>query len=340
MRHMIKNIFWICFLSAGLVYLNSCVSTKQYNDLKSKQQKLMEERDLLKGDNERLTVKNNELSFQIETLKKELDKLRKDSIAVAEDLQDMQYKYTQLNRDYQTLKTAQDELVSGNVKETRRLLQELQHTQEELQKKEDDLRKFEKSLTVQQAQLEQLKYQMDERNRRLQEMEQIVHSKDSVLSALKRKVSDALLGFKDEGLSVTRRNGKIYVSMEEKLLFKTGSYTVDPRGKEALKKLARVLEKNPDINITIEGHTDNVPYISHGGQIQDNWDLSVKRATSVVRILLQNSSIDPKRLTAAGRGEYLPVDPRNTPEARRKNRRTEIILTPNLNELFDIIDNK
>ncbi len=339
MRFIIKNILLMSVLTGSLLFIDSCVSTKQYNDLKSTQQKLMEERDLLKGDNERLTVKNNELSFRIESLKKELEALRRDSLARVGELQDLQYKYTQLNKDYQTLKMAQDELVRGNVKETRRLLQELQRTQEELQKKQDDLRKFEKSLTAQQAQLEQLRYQMDERNRRLQEMEQIVQAKDSVLTALKSKVSDALLGFKDEGLTVSRRNGKIYVSMEEKLLFKTGSYKVDPRGQEALKKLARVLEKNPDINIMIEGHTDNVPYINHGGQIQDNWDLSVKRATSVVRILLQNSTIDPKRLTAAGRGEYLPVDPRNTPEARRKNRRTEIILTPNLDELFDIIDN-
>jgi len=340
MRFIIKNILLISILAGGVTFVNSCISTKQYNNLKSRQQKLMEERDLLKGDNEQLTVKNNELSYQIENLKKQLEALRKDSLAQAEELRDIQYKYTQLNKDYQTLKKAQDELVKGNVKETRRLLQELQRTQEELQEKQDDLRKFEKSLIAQQAQLEQLRYQMDERNRRLQEMEQIVHSKDSILTVLKSKVSDALLGFKDEGLSVTRRNGKIYVSMEEKLLFKTGSYTVDLRGQEALKKLARVLEKNPDINIMIEGHTDNVPYINHGGQILDNWDLSVKRATSVVRILLQNSTIDPKRLTAAGRGEYMPVDPRNTPDARRKNRRTEIILTPNLDELFDIIDNK
>ncbi len=318
----------------------SCVSTKQFNDLKSKHQQLQEERDLLKMENEGLAVKNNELSYQVETLRKQLEELRKDSVKIAADLKDLQYKYAQLSRDYKTLKISQDELVRGNVKETRRLLEELQRTQTALQEKEDNLRKFERSLTAQQAELEKLRYEMQQRNRRLREMEQIVHAKDSVLTALKKKVSDALLGFRDEGLTVTRRNGKIYVSMEEKLLFKTGSWQVDPRGQEALRKLARVLEKNPDINIMIEGHTDNVPYISHGGQIQDNWDLSVKRATSVVRILLKDSKIDPKRLTAAGRGEHLPVDPANTPEARRKNRRTEIILTPNLDELYDIIDNK
>jgi len=337
---ILRYLAGICLLTLLFFVTDSCVSSKQFNDLKSKQQKLLEERDLIKADNERLTVKNNELSFRMEALKKQIEAYRKDSLTMAGELNDLQYKYKQLNRDYQNLKKVQDELVRGNVKETRRLLQELQRTQEKLQEKKDNLRKFESSLTAQQAQLEKLKYQMDERNRRLKEMEQIVHSKDSVLTALKNKVSEALLGFRDEGLAVTRKNGKIYVSMEEKLLFKTGSYTLDARGKEALKKLARVLEKNPDINIMIEGHTDNVPYISNGRQIQDNWDLSVKRATSVVRVLLADSHIDPKRLTAAGRSEYLPVDPANTPEARTKNRRTEIILTPNLDELFDIIDNK
>lgn len=333
------RLLWFVALGwLGLV--TSCVSTKQFNDLKAKHEQLQEERDLLKMENEQLTVERNELSYQVEQLKKQIEAMRKDSAKLAAELQDLQYKYAQLSRDYKTLKIAQDELVRGNVKETRRLLEELQRTQSDLQEKEDALRKFERSLTAQQAELEKLRYEMDQRNRRLREMEQIVRAKDSVLTALKRKVSDALLGFRDEGLTVTRRNGKIYVSMEEKLLFKTGSWQVDPRGREALKKLAKVLEKNPDINIMIEGHTDNVPYISHGGQIRDNWDLSVKRATSVVRILLEDSNIDPRRLTAAGRGEYLPVDPANTPEARRKNRRTEIILTPNLDELYEIIDNQ
>ncbi len=339
---MVRNrtVLWFFLLAGVGAFSSSCVSTKQFNDLKARHQQLQEERDLLKTENERLTVQNNELKYQVEQLQASIARMREDSAARAAELEDLRMRYAQLSRDYKTLKIAQDELVRGNVKETRRLLEELQRTQAALQEKEDHLRKFERSLTAQQAELEKLRFEMEERNRRLHEMEQIVRAKDSVLTALKKKVSDALLGFRDEGLTVTRRNGKIYVSMEEKLLFKTGSWQVDPRGREALKKLARVLEKNPDINIMIEGHTDNVPYVSHGGPIQDNWDLSVKRATSVVRILLENSNIDPKRLTAAGRGEYLPVDPANTPEARRKNRRTEIILTPNLDELYEIIDNR
>jgi chemotaxis protein MotB len=157
------------------------------------------------------------------------------------------------------------------------------------------------------------------------------------VNSLKRSVSEALTGFENQGLSVTQKNGKVYVSLDEKLLFPSGSTTVDPKGVAALKKLAGVLEKNPEISINIEGHTDDVPVIP-GSNFRDNWDLSVLRATSIVRILLQGSSIDPKRLSVSGRGEFFPVDPSKTAEARQKNRRTEIILSPRLDELFKLIE--
>jgi len=137
---------------------------------------------------------------------------------------------------------------------------------------------------------------------------------------------------------VTIKDGKVYVSMDEKLLFKTGSYEIDANGRAALRKLGALLEKNTDIGILVEGHTDDVPYRSSSGQLVDNWDLSVKRATTVVRVLTQDTKINPKRLTASGRGEYIPVDPLKTAEARQKNRRTEIILTPDLSELYKILE--
>jgi chemotaxis protein MotB len=165
----------------------------------------------------------------------------------------------------------------------------------------------------------------------------MLHEKDRVLDDLREKVAEALLGFEGQGLTVTRKNGKVYVSMDEKLLFQSGSTVVDPNGVRALKQLAQVLARNPEISIMIEGHTDDVPF-RKGSSIKDNWDLSALRATSIVRILLEGSGIDPVRLTVAGRGEYLPVDPADTPEARRKNRRTEIILSPDLTEVFRILD--
>ena len=158
------------------------------------------------------------------------------------------------------------------------------------------------------------------------------------MNALKDKVSKALLGFENNGLTITEKNGKVYVSLDESLLFASGSVNVDPKGVDALKKLAEVLGNNKDVNVLIEGHTDDVP-LSGKGKIKDNWDLSVLRATSIVKILLTDSGIDAKRLTPAGRGEFLPLDIADTPEARTKNRRTEIILTPRLDELFEILEN-
>jgi chemotaxis protein MotB len=137
-------------------------------------------------------------------------------------------------------------------------------------------------------------------------------------------------------LTIEQKNGKVYVSLEERLLFSSGSTVVDPKGEEALKQLGKVLAKDININVLIEGHTDNVPI--KGGAIKDNWDLSVMRATSVVRILTKNDKIDPVRLTPAGRSEYLPIDPGNTAEARKKNRRIEVILTPKLDELLQVLE--
>ena len=145
------------------------------------------------------------------------------------------------------------------------------------------------------------------------------------------------MGFENDDLSVKIQNGKVYVSLEEKLLFKSGSTTVDPKGIDALKKLAHVLEQNNDINVTIEGHTDNVPFKS-GSDIKDNWDLSVQRATSIIRIILEYSKVDPKQLTASGKGEFFPLVQNTTAALRAKNRRTEIILMPKLDELFKILE--
>jgi chemotaxis protein MotB len=184
---------------------------------------------------------------------------------------------------------------------------------------------------------ERLRAQLEERNQRLVELEQILNAKEAQMKSLKDAISTALYGFEKEGLSVYSKNGMVYVSMDEKLLFKTGSIQVDPRGVLALKTMAGVLEDNPDIKITVEGHTDDVP-VRTNASFADNWDLSVKRATSIVRILLDNSSIDPIRLVASGRGEFLPVDPGGTYEARQKNRRTEIILTPRLDELYQLLE--
>lgn len=189
------------------------------------------------------------------------------------------------------------------------------------------------------AELEQTRNDLEAREQRLREVESKLRARDSAITALRDRLTQALLGFKESGLSVDIRNGKVYVSLSNQLLFNIGSVEIDKRGKEALKELAAVLNTQPDISIVVEGHTDIAPILSKGGRFQDNWDLSVLRSTEVTRALTQEG-VDPKRIIASGRGEYFPVEPGDSPEIRAKNRRTEIILTPNLEELFDIIKAK
>ncbi len=203
--------------------------------------------------------------------------------------------------------------------------------------KQQLLKELESNVNLQKQDLTRLQAELEARNARLMEMEEMLNEKDRVLDDLRTKVANALMGFEGQGLTVTRKDGKVYVSLDEKLLFKSGSTVVDPNGVKALQQLAVVLGNNPDINIMIEGHTDDVPF-RKGSSVKDNWDLSVLRATSIVRILMENANIRPTNITVAGRGEYLPVDPAKTPEARRKNRRTEIILSPDFSEIFRILD--
>jgi chemotaxis protein MotB len=155
------------------------------------------------------------------------------------------------------------------------------------------------------------------------------------MDKLRKTIADALVNFKPDELSVYIKDGNVYVSLQEKLLFKSGSAVVDPKGKEALGTLASVLNVTPDVNVMIEGHTDTVPI--KNAMFADNWALSVARATSIVRILTKDYMLDAHRITASGRGEFHPVQTNETPEGRTSNRRTEIILSPNLNELYQLL---
>ncbi|OYU97791.1 MAG: flagellar motor protein MotB [Bacteroidetes bacterium B1(2017)] len=176
------------------------------------------------------------------------------------------------------------------------------------------------------------------REKRLAELEALIRKQDSITNALNNIIKKALLSFNSDEITVEMKNGKVYVSMTDKLLFRSGSADVEEKGKEAIKKLADVLNKNTDVGIMIEGHTDNVPIKT--AQFADNWDLSVARSTNIVRLLDEIYKVDAKRLTAAGRGEYLPKASNETSEGRAKNRRTEIILTPKLDELYKLIEKR
>ena len=315
----------------------ACVPASEFTELTGKSNQLQEERDDLKAENEVLTVENREMAAKINAVENQREEFVEDSIRLYGEIEDLKAELALLERKYNDLESTHESLLRGNNRETRRLLNELQSTQETLANKERMLLELQGDVNQQKRDVNQLQAELEARNARLLEMEELLYQKDAVLEDLRNKVSEALLGFEGDGLTITRKNGKVYVSLEEKLLFRSGSTTVDPEGVRALKKLAGVLSRNPDIDIMIEGHTDDVPF-RKGSSIKDNWDLSVLRATSIVRILLDGSSIDPERITVAGRGEYLPVDPAKTSEARRKNRRTEIILSPDLDELYRILD--
>jgi chemotaxis protein MotB len=289
------------------------------------------------AENEQLTVENREMKARIGRVEEQQEKLVEDSIRIYNQLEELEGEMGQLERKYTDLEASHEALLRGNARETRRLLNELQSTQEDLAVKQQLLKELEANVASQRQDVNRLQAELEARNARLMEMEEMLYEKDRVMEDLREKVAEALLGFEGQGLTVTRRDGNVYVSLEEQLLFRTGSTVVDPKGVRALQQLAVVLANNPDINIMIEGHTDDVPF-RKGASIKDNWDLSVMRATSIVRILMDAASIDPTRITAAGRGEFLPVDAADTPEARRKNRRTEIILSPDLSELYRILE--
>jgi len=186
--------------------------------------------------------------------------------------------------------------------------------------------------------LKQKGEELAQREKRLAELEAYIRRQDSITNALNDIVKRALLSFNSDELTVEMKNGKVYVSLSDKLLFKSGSADVEEKGKDAIKKVAEILNKNPEIDVLIEGHTDNKPIKTD--KFADNWDLSTARASNIVRLLSDENKVNAKRLTAAGRGEYMPKVSNDTPEGRAKNRRTEIILSPKLDELYKMIDKK
>jgi chemotaxis protein MotB len=196
---------------------------------------------------------------------------------------------------------------------------------------------FNKALQAKSDELNEKEKLLSEREKSLAELQDEIARQDSITKRLNSILHNALLGFNSDELSVEIKNGKVYVSMSDKLLFKSGSSAVESKGKEALKLLAGVLDKNTDIDILVEGHTDNVPIKT--SVYKDNWDLSVARATSIVRILASDYKISPTRMTASGRGEFFPKAGNDTPEGRAKNRRTEIILSPKLEEIMKLLQN-
>jgi chemotaxis protein MotB len=314
---MIKNKI-VLWLAAVIFLSSSCVSSRKYESLETDYQSLLHDHELTNAQLNEMNAERAKVAARANELEMNM-----------QDVESLISEKESLQKQLKDLRAMFDRSSAARASESSGMTQQIQRDQEELQRREDEL-------TTRQAELERMQSAMEERNRRLMELEGILARKDSVVAALKAKVNNALLGFVDKGLTVTQKNGKVYVSMDEKLLFKSGSYDIDPQGAAAIKELGKVLNSNNDINVMIEGHTDDVPYRGKG-DMKDNWDLSVKRATTVVRVLLQ-SGIDGKRLIASGHAEFAPLTVGKTPIVRQKNRRTEIILTPKLDELFSILE--
>lgn len=281
---------------------SSCVTTKVFNDLEVRYYEMKTQSNALKNSKDSIQkswVKLNEKWNETKSY------LKRSRDSINSGLNEIKI----LQDEYFLLKENSDQKIKENIEKNNSLIKEIAIKETELQSRLD----------------------------RVNELEKMINEQKTSLNQLKESLSDALLNFEGKGLTVKQRNGKVYISMENKLLFKSGKWDTEREGKKAPTQLSRVLEKNPDISILIEGHTDNVPFTSIG-DVESNWDLSTKRATAVVKILLKNNQILPQNLTAAGRSEYLPIAPNSSKEGRASNRRIEVILSPSLEEITKLLE--
>ena len=334
---MKKVFLGLIALAVTGIYLTSCVPAKKLDECNAKVINCESELASAKKSAQENETKLKELQEKFDKVYKEETALVRDTALMGTGFRHLTVQYDKLNATNNELQKQITELLRLAQQSAQKLTADLQLSQEQLLKKQEELKLLEAQLNKQKADLETLSNELKNRETRVKELENLLKKKDEDADALKKKLSEALFNFENKGLTITQKNGKVYVSMDESLLFASGKTAVEPKGVDALKNLAKVLEQNTEINVMVEGHTDNQP-MKGSGDIKDNWDLSVMRATSVTKIILNNASIDAKRITAAGRGEFFPVDPANTNDARKKNRRTEIILTPKLDELLKVLD--
>lgn len=317
---MIKKL---SLIALTLVLTTSCVSKKIYTDLESKYANLRKE-------NREIADENANLKKDLILAQNRLSQLQRDYDDTTAKRNQLQKEYDvtstnlrNLQESYQALEKNSSSAIAENAKKNRELLAQLEAK--------------EQALANENSRLQKLKEDMEARSQRIAELESVIAAKDAAMNKLKNAISTALTNFEGKGLTVEQRDGKVYVSMENKLLFQSGSWAVGTNGREAVKQLGSVLAQNPDIAILIEGHTDTDPY-NGTGPMNSNWDLSTKRATAIVQILKENSAINPENLTAAGRGEYAPIASNDTPEGKAKNRRIEVILTPKLDEISRLLN--
>ena len=293
----------------------SCVSSKIFNEIESRYA-------TLKGENTSLETAHKQLIKNYDSLRYHYGELVGQYEKQSQLLATTSGTLATLKDAYVALEQNSNEALQASIEKNRGLLEEIQIKEGEL--------------LSERTRLDSLKRELSSRIARVEELEGLVADKEALMSALKTALIDALVSFKGNGLSVEQRDGKIYVSMKNKLLFQSGSWSVGNTGKQALKQLGSVLAANPEIAVLIEGHTDSDPYIGNDN-LSGNWDLSTKRATEIVKLLLKNNKIKAENLTAAGRGQHQPLATNKTAAGKAKNRRTEVILTPKLDKIAALL---
>ncbi|MBK9761447.1 MAG: OmpA family protein [Flavobacteriales bacterium] len=296
----------------------ACVPARKYEELQSRYKSTQETEGAAMAKAQQAEASMKEQQASMEDVQKRKVNLERDTTIQGTSLRNMTGQYDKINKLNAELLDKYNLLMAGDRSENRKLLTDLETTRLRLQRQEDSLSVLSRSL--------------GDREAKLSDLQKELSAKDAAMKGLKDRVSAALTGFEGKGLTVTQKGGKIYVNLENKLLFATGSTAVEAKGKEALASLAKAVENEKDLSILVEGHTDT-DKILPGGTMKDNWDLSVLRATSVVRILQESSKLDPTRITAGGRGEYVPIDTAD----KAKNRRIEVILAPNLEALYNLV---
>ncbi|MDC0204444.1 OmpA family protein [Flavobacteriales bacterium] len=327
----------LLYISAVLLVLSSCVTPKIHNALITE---VKNTKNALKQEEKRVIALTGELeekSGKIVDLKAQIAALTNGSLQSGKALAALESQYDALSETYDLLASKNSRYIADKAKETKNLLEELEQAQSELFAKEDQLNKLSNSLDIKEQELKKAQEDLEVRAQRVAELESIINKKDSMVTVLKKSISKALIGLEGEGLTIIQKNGKVYISLEEKLLFASGKYEVNSGGVIALNKLTAVLAAQKDLEILVEGHTDSIP-LRGKGMVKDNWDLSVMRATNVVKVLLKNPTLDPLQLTAAGRAEFLPIESNKTSDGRSANRRIEMILSPNLDDLFELLE--
>jgi chemotaxis protein MotB len=318
---MIKKI------ALGIVVLTlatSCVSKKVFNELETKFADLKKENRKTADLNDSITKAKSKLDLDYASLKADYDKTKAERDKLAIDFAAADKNLKTLQASYNALEKNSDDSLKENMAKNRELLAQLEAK--------------EKALAAEKERLNKLSADLKKGADRVNELESIMAAKEAAMKKLKDALSKSLKAFEGKGLTVNQRDGKVYVSMENKLLFESGSWAVGSEGKKVVVAVGTVLAQNPDIAVLIEGHTDNDKFAGAVGQIENNWDLSTKRATAIVNILSENKAVKKENLTAAGRGEFAPLMSNDTPEGKAKNRRIEIVLTPKLDEISKMLN--